>query len=104
MQNANAFRTTSHSARLVLLGRKMDEKKRILDLLTKRPHDASEMARMLNISRSMMFSMLRTMERDGAIMWNGHEWTLPQQEKDKPEGSQEGGQDLKEEESGQEGS
>jgi DNA-binding IclR family transcriptional regulator len=74
----------------------MDEKERILDLLAKRPHDASEMARMLNMSRNMMFSMLRIMERDGAIMWNGHEWTLPQKEKDKPEGSQEGGQDPEE--------
>jgi predicted transcriptional regulator len=80
----------------------MDDKKRILNLLARRPHDASEMARMLNISRNMMFSMLRTMEREGAIMWNGHEWTLPQEEKDKPEGSPERGQDAEEEEPGQE--
>lgn len=87
---------------MVLLERKMDEKERILDLLAKRPHDASEMARMLTISRNMMFSTLRTMERDGAIMWNGHEWALPHEEKDKPKGSQKGGQDPEEEESGQE--
>ena len=54
----------------------MDEKSKILNLLAHGFQNAGGLSTRLGISRNMMFSLLRKMEKEDLIVWNGQEWAV----------------------------
>lgn len=56
----------------------MDDRQemKILKCLGEEPRGAGELARLLAISRNTLFSMLREMEKDELITWDGGEWSV----------------------------
>ncbi len=54
----------------------MDDKARVLKLLADRPQDAVGLCSRLGISPNTLFSLLRKMEKEELIVWNGQEWAV----------------------------
>lgn len=54
----------------------MDDKARVLKLLADRPQDAVGLCSRLGISPNPLFSLLRKMEKEDLIVWNGQEWVV----------------------------
>ena len=54
----------------------MDEKARVLKLLSDRPQDAGVLSSLLGISRHPLFSLLMKMEKEDLIVWTGKEWAV----------------------------
>ena len=54
----------------------MDEKSEILNLLAHEPQDANGLSTRLGISPNTLFSLLRKLEKEDLIAWNGQEWAL----------------------------
>ena len=54
----------------------MDEKSKILNLLTHEPQDAGALSTQLGISRNMLFSLLMNMEKESLIEWKGRQWAV----------------------------
>ena len=54
----------------------MDDNTRVLKLLADRPQDAVGLCSQLGISPNMLFTLLRKMEKEDLIVWNGEEWAV----------------------------
>ncbi len=54
----------------------MDDNTRVLKLLADRPQDAVGLCSGLRISPNMLFTLLRKMEKEDLIVWNGEEWAV----------------------------
>ncbi len=54
----------------------MDKNARVLKLLADRPQDAAGLRSRLGMSRNTLFSLLRKMEKEDLIVWNGQEWAV----------------------------
>ncbi len=54
----------------------MDDNTRVLKLLADRPQDAVGLCSRLGISPNMLFTLLRKMEKEDLIVWNGEEWAV----------------------------
>ncbi len=54
----------------------MDEKSQILNLLADGPLDAGGLCSRLGISPNTLFSLLRKMEKEDLIVWNGEDWAV----------------------------
>ncbi len=54
----------------------MDDNTRVLKLLADRPQDAVGLCSRLGISPNMLFTLLRKMEKEDLIVWNGQEWAV----------------------------
>jgi len=52
----------------------MDDKARVLKLLADHPQDAVGLCSRLGVSPNTLFSLLRKMEKEDLIVWNGQEW------------------------------
>ncbi len=53
----------------------MDDKARVLKLLGDCPQDSVGLCSRLGVSPNTLFSLLRKMEKEDLITWDGQEWS-----------------------------
>ncbi len=65
----------------------MDDREKILKSLAEAPRDAGQLASLLGISRSTLFSTLMRMEKEELIAWDGTHWSVVPSSDRKPPAS-----------------